>query len=109
MTDISNIAAGKIDEILKDLYEDGLNASVLKPPSNVIELYRKEILSITEIAVVNRKAELPYPHTVLYAFYRKLLSKENWVKEIVKDAQEETSTQSRERNFVKREKPVRDS
>lgn len=63
----------KIAEILSEMDTDN--------PDEGIKAI-KQILAIEEIAVVDREAKLPYPHTVVYAFYRKLLSEENWVKEI---------------------------
>ncbi len=59
MSEARDNAIEKLDLILAELYEAGLNAHTLRPPSNVVELCRKEILSLTGIAVVNRNAKPP--------------------------------------------------
>ncbi len=80
----------KLDLILAELYESGLNAHTLRPPGNVVELCRKEILSLTEIAIVDRDAKPPTLgdelHTDGYTDghirARKAMVEQGWVKEV---------------------------
>lgn len=70
--------------ILTDLKEDILNRDALKPPDNYVELVAKEILSIRELAIVDRNAKLPSIEWELPAYCagQNSMVLEGWVKEI---------------------------
>jgi len=56
----------------------------LKPPDNYVELVAKEILSIRELAIVDRNAKLPSIERELPAYCagQNSMVLEGWVKEI---------------------------